>query len=102
MNTAVLWEDIQVGKLYTPFITLVDIGYPKLEQYLNFNGQQQDIKRMRVRIGAGEPVMVLSRYYEQELKRGWIRILKEDKACWIRYENSFQSFQTSEEKVNHV
>ena len=32
MNTAVLWEDIQVGKLYTPFITLVDIGYPKLEQ----------------------------------------------------------------------
>jgi hypothetical protein len=92
MNAGILWEDIQVGKLYTPFITVVDIGYLKLEQYLNINGHQQDIKRMRVRIDAGEPVMVLSRYYEQELKRGWLRILKEDKTCWISYENSFVAF----------
>jgi hypothetical protein len=102
MNTGVLWEDIQVGKLYTPFITVVDIGYLKLEQYLNINKHHQDIRRVRVRLEAGEPIMVLSRYYEQELKRGWIRILKEDKTCWIPYENSFKSFQTSEEKVNHV
>ncbi len=92
MNTGVLWEDIQVGKLYTPFITFVDIGYLKLEQYLNINKHHQDIRRVRVRLEAGEPLMVLSRYYEQELKRGWLRILKEDKACWIRYENSFVAF----------
>lgn len=88
MNTGVLWEDIQVGKLYTPFISFAIVGYLKLYHYGDIKAGSEG-NNVGFLLEAGKPIMILSRYYEQDLKRGWLRILKEDKAYWIRYENSF-------------
>lgn len=94
MNKGVIWEDIQTGKLYTPFLSHAIVGYNKLVPHsVPFDIKQNNVALL---LEAGEPILVISRYFEHELKHSWVRILKEDKAFWIRYETSFLPFQPSE------
>lgn len=94
MSKGVIWEDIQVGKLYTPMINHATVGYYKLLS----PGETYNIRanNMAFLFEAGEPILVISRYFDNELRQSWLRIIKDEQVAWIRYENSFIPFMSGD------
>lgn len=94
MSKGLIWEDIQVGKLYTPFLSHATVGYYKLLS----PGETYNIRanNMVCLFEAGEPILVISRYFDNELRQSWLRIIKDEQVAWIRYENSFIPFMSGD------
>ena len=83
MRTGVLWEDIQVGKLYTSNQPTL-LGAWRTPFFLNQIIDPNDF--VYVSLKQGDPVLVISRYFDKASSSSWLKILHNDKSVWFRYD----------------